>query len=284
MKILRTIDAARAAVQAARRDGARTGLVPTMGALHRGHQSLISAAGIANDQTFVSIFVNPTQFGEKSDLQSYPRPIDRDLETCRSLGVAGVFVPTEGEMYGENSGDGAGDAATSITPPPVAQALEGSHRPGHFAGVCTVVLKLFGILPCDNAWFGKKDYQQWAVISAMVRDLNVPIEVVAGETVRDVDSLALSSRNVFLSPQERRTALAIPTTLNDIATRWRAGHRDIADLEQSMAGRLADTDLQYATIRDAATLGPPSHDKLAVALVATKVGQTRLIDNVELLP
>lgn len=248
-----------------------------MGALHAGHDSLIRQSILACDDTFVSIFVNPTQFGAGEDLEAYPRPIEDDLERCRRLGVTGVFLPTSDQMYPTGM-------TTIVSPPAVALPLEGERRPGHFAGVCTVVLKLFGILPTDRAFFGKKDYQQLAVLLAMANDLNVPIEIIGCEIVRALDSLALSSRNVYLTTDQRARALAIPQTLNTVATRWRSGKRDIGELETYMQQQLAQTELQYATIRDAATLQIPIANQKSVALIATKVGDTRLIDNVELFP
>lgn len=277
LNIYHTVSAAREPVVDLRRRGKTTALVPTMGALHEGHRRLIQQASLHHDAVFVSIFVNPTQFAAGEDLQTYPRPIEHDLEVCRQLGVAGVFCPDEATMYPAGT-------TTSIGPPSVAEPLEGVHRPGHFGGVCTVVAKLLGILPTDAAYFGKKDYQQWAVIAAMVRDLNIPTQIIGCEIIRDTDSLALSSRNVYLSEHERRTALAIPATLNRVVTKWRGGNRDIDQLQSFMAAELSATDLQYATIRDARTFGDPIPGNLAVALIATRVGTTRLIDNVELHP
>ena len=275
MRVLRELGEATEAVRLAHRAGGTTGLVPTMGALHRGHESLIRQSLLGCDHTFVSIFVNPTQFGPGEDLDRYPRTLQDDLGLCESLGVRGVFVPTADAMY-------PAGATTTIDPPDVATSLEGERRPGHFAGVCTVVMKLFQILPTTAAFFGKKDYQQLAVIAAMVRDLNLPVRVLGGETVRDPDSLALSSRNRYLSEEQRRTALAIPRTLNDVSTRWRTGHRDFAALEGSMAEPLDALEVEYAVIRDAETLDRPVAGRTAVALIAARVGETRLIDNVEL--
>lgn len=277
MQIYHLAGEANSAVLDARGGGKITGLVPTMGALHAGHESLIRQSVLRCDQTFVSVYVNPTQFGPGEDLEAYPRPIADDLAICRRLGVNGVLVPDHGQIY-------PGAVVADVTPPPIAALLEGEKRPGHFAGVCSVVRRLFDIMPVDFAFFGKKDYQQFAVLSAMVKQLELPIQMVGCEIVRDFDSLALSSRNAYLSDTQRSLALAIPRTLNTVVTKWRLGQRDAAAIEDYMAEQLAATDLQYATIRDAETFGEPIPGQKSVALIAAKVGTTRLIDNVELLP
>ena len=260
----------------ARQQGA-TGLVPTMGGLHAGHLSLMRHSETVADTTFATIFLNPTQFAAGEDLDRYPQPIDEDLDRCRDAGVAHVFVPTAAMMYPRGF-------STSVVPPDVAEQLEGVHRPGHFAGVCTVVLKLLQIIPTTHALFGKKDYQQWRVLEAMVRDLNVGVEVVGCEIVRDLDGIALSTRNSYLDEDQRRRALSLSAALNDARMAYRAGRREASELENVVTKRLDVDRTDYVSVRDARTLEPiESVDCDAVVLIAAHIASTRLIDNVELL-
>ncbi len=285
MELLSEIDQARRWVEDARRQELRVGIVPTMGALHAGHLSLIRAARQNCDRSVATIFVNPTQFGPGEDLQRYPRMLDEDLRRLESEGVTAVFVPAVNAIYPEGF-------TTYVEPPDVAKPLEGICRPGHFRGVCTVVLKLFSVLPGTHAFFGRKDYQQLRVIEAMVRDLGLGIEIVPCETVREPDGLAMSSRNRYLTPDERRRALLLWHALEATGKAVAAGETDVMTLESQMrrcltsegtASDPAVDRVDYARIVDARTLVQIERiDRDAVALLAAWVGGTRLIDNIEL--
>ncbi|PAY18602.1 pantoate--beta-alanine ligase [Rhodopirellula sp. SM50] len=280
MQILRTTEQAAELVWQWRRRDASVGLVPTMGALHEGHLSLARTSVGHCDHTVATIFVNPTQFAPHEDLSRYPRTLDADLEGLRREGVSAVFVPESDDIYPPGF-------STSVQPPRVAQSLEGEFRPTHFQGVATVVLKLFHILPTTHAFFGQKDYQQLCVIRAMVRDLNVPIEIVACPTVRETDGLAMSSRNRYLNAEQRIRALRLFAALDAAEHAVHDGQRDAAEIERVMqATLLADgpeqgvDSIDYAKLVDAQTLQPIQQlDDRAVALIAAKVGSTRLIDN-----
>lgn len=259
-----------------RRDGRRVGLVPTMGALHEGHLSLVQAARERSEVVVATIFVNPTQFAPHEDFARYPRTLEADLQALAAAGCDLVFVPEQSEMYPPGS-------STLVEPPAVSQPLEGAFRPGHFRGVATVVLKLFHLIPADAALFGQKDYQQCCVIRHMVRDLNVPIQIVVCPTVREPDGLAMSSRNRYLSPAERQQALALSQALAEAERLVAEGQRDAAYISRAMRAVLARAGIEridYATIAD-----PESLEELttiagpAVALLACHVGTTRLIDN-----
>lgn len=275
----------RTAVGAARREGKRIGLVPTMGALHEGHLSLVRASCARADYTAVSIFVNPTQFSDAADLKAYPRDLDRDLELLAAEGVDLVFVPGERVMY-------APDAMVSVEPGPLANVLEGASRPGHFSGVCTVVTKLLNIVRPDLAFFGEKDYQQLKIVERLVRDLDLPVSVVARPTVRERDGLAMSSRNSLLTSAERTEALALCESLEAAAAAIAWGERAVAAIKAAMTEEFASrpsTQLDYAVLVDPETL-EPLHDGESVvpgsvlrALVAARVGGVRLIDNAPLL-
>ncbi|MFO0872078.1 MAG: pantoate--beta-alanine ligase [Pirellulales bacterium] len=263
-------------LRAARAAGQRIGVVPTMGALHAGHVSLARAAREACDLVVATIFVNPTQFGPHEDFQRYPRTLPADLEQLRSAGTDLVFVPDAEEMYPSGS-------TTMVEPPAVAARWEGACRPGHFRGVATVVLKLFLVLPADVAYFGAKDYQQTLVVRRMVADLLVPIRIEVCPTVRDDDGLALSSRNRYLSAEERVRALSLSRGLRAVAAQFQAGERSRDALEACLARELTAggvDQIDYAAVVEPETLEPV--DPLghrAVALVAARVGGTRLIDN-----
>ncbi len=281
MDRLSTPEAARDYVLSARGNGQRVGIVPTMGALHQGHLSLVAESRKHCDVTIATIFVNPTQFAPHEDLQKYPRTLEQDCELLQSHGASAVFIPESDMIYPPGF-------STYVDPPAVGASLEGEFRPEHFRGVATVVLKLFQILPATHAFFGRKDYQQLKVIEAMVRDLNVGIDVVACDTVREPDGLALSSRNRYLDPAQRQIALQISKALQSIQRRVQAGETDVATLQHEMrqlllgggdAAKSVDK-IDYATIVDAESLATISKiDRPAVALIAAFVGPTRLIDN-----
>jgi len=264
-------------VRAARACGQRVGLVPTMGALHEGHASLLRAARADGGLVVASIFVNPTQFGPAEDFSQYPRAIERDLEICRREDVDLVFAPSAAEMY-------PAGFATTVHVAGMTDKMCGALRPGHFGAVCTVVAKLLNIALPDVAYFGEKDAQQLAIIRQMVKDLNFPVEIRGCPTVRDPDGLALSSRNVHLSPTERRQALALSASLAEAREAVRAGERDAGRLAEGVRQRLKaaeGVDLQYVAVVDPDTLEDLTQvaDTVLVA-VAAKVGATRLIDNV----
>lgn len=276
MNIAKSIADVRAAVAAARRDGKKIGLVPTMGALHEGHLSLMREARENCDFVVVSIFVNPTQFGPHEDLARYPRPIDEDLHACENEGVDLVFHPDVATVY--PPGD-----QTIVDVTQLSTVWEGAHRPGHFRGVTTVVLKLFNIVAPDIAYFGRKDYQQQLIIRRMCSDLAVPVEIATCPTIREADGLALSSRNRYLSDSERQTALALSRCLKTACEAVAAGETDLAVVRRQMVAQIQQTagiDLDYATVVDAATLEEvPQASGPLVALIAARVGTTRLIDN-----
>jgi pantoate--beta-alanine ligase len=280
VELLGSKDEVRQAVSAARREGKRIALVPTMGALHEGHLSLVRAACSRADYVIVSIFVNPTQFAPDEDFESYPRDLDGDSAVLRAEGADIVFTPTPAVMY-------AADAQVTVDPGPLASVLEGETRPTHFRGVCTVVAKLFSIAQPDLAFFGEKDFQQLAVVKRMARDLDRPVRVVGGPIVREADGLAMSSRNAYLSAQERAAATVLYRSLRTAETLALDGERDAALLADAMEECIAAEPLavlDYALVVDAATLDPLDAvgDVPARALVAARIGATRLIDNIAL--
>lgn len=274
--VVSTLSEVRAVVSAVRRDGLTVGLVPTMGALHEGHASLIRAARAHSGFVVVSVFVNPTQFGPNEDFARYPRTLPADQKLCTEAGADLIFAPSPREMYPEGF-------STWVEVKELDRELDGPARPGHFRGVCTVVLKLLNIVQPDAAHFGAKDFQQGRIIQRMVRDLNVPVEIRIEPTVREADGLALSSRNRYLSPAERAAAPGIHGALQNIRARVRAGEFDVARLESALQAELAaipGARVDYARILDANSLTPLSRlDRPAVAAVAVFVGTTRLIDN-----
>lgn len=255
-------------------DAQTIGFVPTMGALHEGHLSLVREAKSRCDVCVVSIFVNPAQFAVNEDLSRYPRPLQRDLEMIAGVGADAVFLPTDTIMYPAGFG-------SYVLPPPVALPLEGQSRPEHFRGVTTVVLKLLQIIPATAAFFGQKDYQQLRVIEDMVRDLDVPTEIVTCPIIRDADGLALSSRNRYLSDEQRASALSLSHALDRASEMIARGERGVAVVEQTMMETLSDCDsVDYAVVVHADTLKPMTTlERPAVALIAARVGNTRLIDN-----
>jgi pantoate--beta-alanine ligase len=273
MKVVRTI----AECRAARKELKKLAFVPTMGALHAGHVSLMEAAKKRAPHVAVSIFVNPTQFGPREDYTKYPRPMDEDLAMCEAAGVQLVFAPEAGEIYPE------GEPEIVVDLPQLTTVLEGKHRPGHFRGVCQVVAKLFNIVRPDVACFGQKDFQQLRVLTAMAQTLNWPIEMVPCPTLRDPDGLAMSSRNQYLSLEERHRALAIPKALNTAEAEYRSGVRQTNRLLATMQNILLP---QHLNIDYVAAVDPITLKNLDVAkgptllAVAARVGTTRLIDNV----
>jgi pantoate--beta-alanine ligase len=279
MKIFKTIHLMQQASRSARLGGLRVGFVPTMGALHDGHVSLVRAAKAQCDVVAVSIFVNPLQFGPSEDLAKYPRPFERDREMLEKESVDFLFAPAVDEMYPER-------AITYVTVEAMSERLCGRSRPGHFRGVTTVVAKLFHIVEPDFAFFGQKDAAQAAIIRRMVRDLNFPVEIVACPIVREPDGLAMSSRNVYLSREERNSALVLYRSLAEVQTCFERGERSTAALVEAgkhiLAGK-ANVRLDYLEIVNPDTLEPISEIKRsALVAVAAFLGTTRLIDNVVL--
>jgi pantoate--beta-alanine ligase len=266
----------RAAVREAQAAGETVGFVPTMGALHEGHLSLVDAARSECDRVVASIFVNPTQFGAGEDFARYPRPMDQDLELLAGRGCDLVFAPEASEMYPPGF-----DSYVDVGA--VAHPWEGAARPGHFRGVATVVLKLFELVPADCAYFGRKDYQQTLVISRLVADFHVPTKIRVCPIVRDHDGLALSSRNVYLDPDERRRALALHESLELAAAAHAAGETSVEAIRRKMLARIAaagGVEVEYiAFLRDGTVEETPSIDGPTTVAIAARVGRTRLIDN-----
>lgn len=298
MRRVVTVADLRDVVRAWRREGMRVGFVPTMGALHRGHLSLVEEARRHADRVVVSIFVNPTQFGAGEDLDAYPRDLEGDEAALAGLGDAApdlVFAPTVREVY-------ADDAVTTVHVAALTDVLCGASRPGHFDGVATVVTKLLNMVQPDVAVFGRKDYQQLAIIRRMVRDLDVPVEIVGGPTVREADGVAMSSRNRYLEGEDRLAARALSRALRAAVEEARAARLagrpvDPGSIEQAAAGTLAAASgvrIDYVEALDADTLGPPDtrgqgptgadveapQKRLLLVAVAAHVGTARLIDNV----
>ncbi|MBM3963589.1 MAG: pantoate--beta-alanine ligase [Planctomycetes bacterium] len=276
MKVLSSPEEIYAQLDFLRRQGNRIGLVPTMGALHDGHLSLVREAKRECDIAVTTIFVNPSQFGPNEDFAKYPRTLDSDLEQLSAIGCDFVFVPSNDHIYPPGH-------TTFIEPPAVAANWEGKIRPGHFRGVATIVLKLFNMLPARVAYFGRKDYQQVAVISAMVRDLNVPILIQPCETVREPDGLAMSSRNRYLSAADRVRAIGLWHALSKAQSMIDDGFRNVAQIESAMReilNKVPVDSIDYAAIVDPESMEPRTDlDSPVVAIIAARVGTTRLIDN-----
>ncbi|MDH1338295.1 pantoate--beta-alanine ligase [Ectopseudomonas oleovorans] len=277
MNMVKTLRELRAAIAQARAEGKQIGFVPTMGNLHAGHVSLVEIAAQRADFVVASIFVNPLQFGAGEDLDKYPRTLAADQEKLLAAGCHLLFHPDVAEIYPHGMGD-----QTRVSVPGVSEGLCGASRPGHFEGVATVVTKLFNMVQPDLAVFGEKDYQQLAVIRALVQDLNMPIQIIGAPTQRAEDGLALSSRNGYLSDEQRATAPALYRGLQTIAEELRRGARDYARLiettqaQQRTAGFIPD----YLEIRNAVNLRPAQvDDHHLVILTAAQLGSTRLIDN-----
>jgi pantoate--beta-alanine ligase len=276
MKIVNTIEELRGYTKTWRKEGLEVGLVPTMGYLHEGHKSLISSASNANSKVVVSIFVNPTQFGPKEDLDKYPRDLKRDSILCEAAGADIIFAPSPKEMYGENF-------STYVNVENLTEGLCGAKRPGHFRGVCTVVSKLFNIVTPTRAYFGEKDAQQLAVIKRMVTDLNFDIEIIGCPIVREEDGLAKSSRNTYLSPEERKAALVLNSSLNKAKQALKEGNRDadkLIDLISQEINKESSAKIDYIEIVDSVSLTPVKDIRTSVLIaMAVYIGKTRLIDN-----
>lgn len=280
MQTLHTVAELRELVRGKHREGLRVGFVPTMGNLHAGHIALVHEAKCHADFIVSSIFVNPLQFGANEDLASYPRTLAEDSRKLTAAGCDCLFAPTVAEMYPDG-----GNSRTRVSVPSLSSLHCGDSRPGHFEGVATVVTKLFGIVQPDVAVFGRKDYQQLAVIRQLTRDLCLPVDIIGVETERADSGLALSSRNGYLSDDERQRAATLYATLNQLADRIKAGERNYPELEESGNQILEQQGFQrdYLHICDAHTLQRATiNDKRLVILAAAKLGKARLIDNLEI--
>jgi pantoate--beta-alanine ligase len=257
--------------------------VPTMGNLHDGHIALISLAKQHGQCVVASIFVNPLQFGQNEDLASYPRTLEADCKRLSDAGADIVFVPSVKEMYPDFDGEHLNQTMT-ITPPPIAAELCGASRPSHFAGIATVVMKLFNLVMPQVAIFGKKDFQQVFVIKELVRQFNLPIQIIAGDTVREASGLAMSSRNGYLTPTQKTEAAQLYQCLASIVHAVKQGNTHFTDLEQAASQTLTQQGwlVDYISVRAASTLKPATNqDNELVVLVAAKLGNTRLIDNID---
>ncbi|KGE02453.1 pantoate--beta-alanine ligase [Rhizobium sp. YS-1r] len=276
MRVIQAIDELRDSLRLQAKPGKRVGFVPTMGYLHAGHMELVSRARAENDIVVTSIFVNPLQFGANEDLSRYPRDLPRDSSMLEAAGVDILFAPGGEDMYPR-------PMLTVVDVPDLGRELEGAVRPGHFAGVATVVCKLFNIVQPQTAYFGEKDYQQVVIIKRMVEDLALPVRVIAVPTVRDTDGLALSSRNVYLSEVERRAAAIVPRTLDEAERLVRSGQTDPVRLEEMLRefiGREPLANAEVVAVRDASTLQPVALiDELVVVALFVRIGSTRLLDN-----
>jgi pantoate--beta-alanine ligase len=282
MQQIEAIEDLRAVVRRWRQAGESVAFVPTMGNLHAGHLDLVSRARTLAARTVVSIFVNPLQFGPQEDYATYPRTLEQDRQKLQVAGADALFVPPVQAIYPQNL-----DSVTRVQVPELGDILCGAFRPGHFAGVATVVAKLFNLVQPDLALFGKKDYQQWRLIERMVRDLAIPVSVMGVATVREADGLAMSSRNQYLSPQERELAPALYRCLVGVGDAVAAGNRDFAALEAGAMQQLKQHGFepQYVEIRTANDLTRPRAQKEElVVLAAAWLGRTRLIDNLEIPP
>jgi len=273
-----TVEALREQLDDWRRSGEHVALVPTMGNLHDGHLSLVSLAREQAERVVVSIYVNPTQFTGSEDFDTYPRTLERDKRRLQRVNVDLLFVPDTETMYPFGIGN-----ATTVSVPVLTDEFCGSARPGHFDGVTSAVSRLFSLVQPDVAVFGRKDFQQQLVIRRMVEDLNIPVEILVGDTVREDDGLALSSRNQYLSEEERNMAPALYATLQQIAHELQAGKRNIDELERQASAALREAGFfpEYVGIRRAVNLEPPDRDSdELVILAAAHLGEARLIDNV----
>ncbi len=276
VEIVETIQQVRNQVAAWRREGLTVGLVPTMGFLHEGHQSLIRKAASDNDRVVVSVFVNPTQFGAGEDLESYPRDIEHDKKACEDAGASLVFHPSVDEMYYPNR-------STTIHMADISEELCGKSRPIHFDGVCLVVNKLFNIVQPNRAYFGQKDAQQLLVVRRMVRDLNINVEVVGCPIIREEDGLAKSSRNTYLNEEERKAATVLYRALQAGKHLCEAGERNVSVVRATIADVLAEeplADPEYIEIVSTDTVKPVDRiEGEVLCALAVRIGKTRLIDN-----
>lgn len=282
--LLHTIAEVREQVKSWKKQGLSVGLVPTMGALHDGHKSLIEKSVAKCDKTVVSVFVNPIQFCPGEDLDKYPRTLDEDTKLCDSIGADIVFAPSPAEMY-PDAQMLSNDFLTYVIPPFFyTDKLCGKSRVGHFDGVCTVVNKLFNIVQPDFAFFGEKDRQQLIILKKMVKDLNIPVEIIACPIVREESGLALSSRNKYLSDEQKKDALALSKILFNIKACYNKGVTDVnALLETAYAFLNSNHSLEYLEFRDCETLEEKKvADDNTIVFIALKIGNVRLIDNIEL--
>ena len=274
--LVKEIKELRTLIKSWKREGFTVGFVPTMGALHEGHESLIKKAVAENDKVVVSVFVNPTQFGPNEDYDSYPRDINKDLALCLNAGAALVFNPEPSEMYFDNK-------STSVSVSNLTSVLCGAKRPGHFDGVCLVVSKLLNIVTPDKAYFGEKDAQQVAVLRRMVRDLNIDVEIVACPIIREEDGLAKSSRNTYLSKDERKAALVLSKSLELAKDSLKNGERNAIKLKEVIKAELNKESLakiDYVEIVDSDSLeNVELIEKSVLIPIAVYIGKTRLIDN-----
>ncbi|MBN9044520.1 MAG: pantoate--beta-alanine ligase [Rhizobiales bacterium] len=282
MQIIRTIEELRRALAPARRAGRHIGLVPTMGYLHKGHLELVRRSREENDLTVVSIFVNPLQFGANEDLDKYPRDLERDAALLRDARVDYVFAPAVSDMYPR-------PMLTVVDLPELGGQMEGAARPGHFAGVATVVSKLFNIVQPDAAYFGEKDFQQLVIIRRMVEDMAIPVRIVGVKTVREEDGLACSSRNVYLTPEERAAAVIVPKALDEAERLYRSGMDDPEAMEAAIRAFIAAEPLaapEVVALRDPQTLEPLTAVQGRPLLVAlfVRLGRTKLLDNRVIAP
>jgi pantoate--beta-alanine ligase len=277
VELISGVPALRARLEGCRTSGASIGLVPTMGALHKGHAKLLEIARLENDFLVTSIFVNPIQFDRKEDLDNYPRTMENDLRVCENCGVDLIFAPSATDLYPR-------EQVTFIDSPALSAHLCGAHRPGHFRGVATVVLKLFNIVQPSRAYFGEKDAQQLAIIRRMVEDLNVPTAIVPVATVREEDGLALSSRNQHLTAEQRRIAPLLSRALGAAAELIQNGERSTVAIRQAVSALFAEhpeARLEYFEITDPDNLMPVGQIKGPVLIAAAMwLGPTRLIDNI----
>lgn len=279
--LLNNIEEVKKNIKEWKKEGFKIGLVPTMGALHAGHLSLIKKAKASCDKVVVSVFVNPIQFGPSEDFDKYPRTLDADERLCNREGVDIVFAPSPKEMYGD-AGRLSNDTLTYVCPPFFyVNKLCGKTRVGHFDGVCTVVLKLFNIVQPDYAFFGQKDAQQVVIVKKMAADLNVPVEIIQCPIVREESGLALSSRNKYLTDEGKKDALVLSKILNNIKTYYQKGITDVSALKETAYSFLTDKhDLEYLEILDKNTLEEKLHaDNNSIVLIACRVEGVRLIDN-----
>ena len=274
--LVKKINELRSLIKLWRKEGLSIGYVPTMGALHEGHESLIRKAVKENDKVVVSVFVNPTQFGPNEDYNSYPRNIDKDLEICMDAGANVVFNPEPSEMYYDNR-------STSVSVSNLTSVLCGAKRPGHFDGVCLVISKFLNIVTPDRAYFGEKDAQQVAVIKRMVRDLNIDVEIVACPIIREEDGLAKSSRNTYLSNEERKAAMVLSRSLNKSKEMLKQGERKADIIKQIIKKEINKEPLakiDYVEIVDSESLeNVETIEKSILIPIAVYIGKTRLIDN-----
>jgi len=274
--LVKEIKELRSLIKSWKREGLSVGFVPTMGALHEGHESLIKKAVLENDKVVVSVFVNPTQFGPNEDYDSYPRDINKDLKLCMNAAAAVVFNPEPSEMYFENK-------STNVSVSNLTSVLCGAKRPGHFDGVCLVVSKLFNIVTPDKAYFGQKDAQQVAVLKRMVRDLNIDVEIVQCSIIREKDGLAKSSRNTYLSKDERNAALVLSKSLNIAKDFLENGERNANKIKEIMKEEIIKEQLakiDYIEIVDSDSLENVENIAKSILVpIAVYIGKTRLIDN-----